>query len=92
MRNKLRQKFGSSMQNKCSYIIYLTSEKNKLNKRKLYPTLPGWSTCVYGKFSSHLSGIRQKQVRSLLGGLAHFSYEHIIFSWEFLKEGEISPR
>ena len=27
-----------------------------------------------------------------LTGLAHFSYEHIMFFLEFLKEGQISPR
>ena len=43
-------------------------------------------------FHLTLVGSRQNQVRSLLGGLAHFSYERIIFSPEFLKEGEISSR
>ena len=36
-------------------------------------------------------GSQQNQVRSHLGGLAHFSYEHILLQ-EFLKEGEISTR
>ena len=36
------------------------------------------------------AGSRQNQVRSHLGGLAQFSYEYIIFLWEFLKEGQIS--
>ena len=37
-------------------------------------------------------GFPQNQVRSHLGGLARFSHERIIFFYEFLKEGEISPR
>ena len=37
-------------------------------------------------------GFRQNQMRSHLGGLAHFLYEQIIFLYEFFKEGEISLR
>ena len=35
---------------------------------------------------------RESQVRTHLGGLAHFTYVYIIFLKEFLREGEISPR
>ena len=45
-----------------------------------------------GNFHLTLVGSRQNQVRSHLGGLALFLYEHIIFSQEFLKESEISSR
>ena len=37
-------------------------------------------------------GSRQNHARPHLGGLAHFSYEYIMFLKEFLEEGEISPR
>ena len=53
-----------------------TSENNKTD-----PNLPGWPSCAcsYGNFHLTLVGSRQNQVRSHLGGLAHFSYEQIIF-------------
>ena len=37
-------------------------KQNKADKRKLYPTLPGWPTCacLYGKFSFCLGGIPAK--------------------------------
>ena len=42
----------------------------------------------------HLAQVRsrQNQVRYNPGGLARFSYEHVIFLQEFLKGGEISTR
>ena len=45
------------------FLYYLINIwKNKPDYRKVYPTLPDWSTCTcsYGKFSSHLGGILVK--------------------------------
>ena len=75
------------------FLYYYSETQNKADKRKLYPTLPGWPSCTYsyGKISPHLRGIpAKKQVKSHLGGLALFSYEHYEY-FEFLEEGEISP-
>ena len=41
MRNKLRQKFSSFMQNKCAYIIYLTSEKKLIKGNSIPPFRAG---------------------------------------------------
>ena len=57
--NKLRQKFGSFMQSKCSYIIYLTSFNYLINLKKqnwlqkFLSHLSGWLACLYEKWSSH---------------------------------------
>ena len=55
--------------------------------------MPGWPTCAYsyGKFSSHLSGIRAKSTE-IPPRRAGSLLIYIIFLQEFLKEGEISPR
>ena len=47
---------------------------------------------IWKIFISPRWGSPQNQVRSHLGGLAHFSYEPILFLYEFFKEGGISPR
>ena len=44
------------------HYIWLTSEKNKTDKRMLYSTLPGWPTCTCSceEFSFHPVGIPAK--------------------------------
>ena len=56
--------------------------KTKLIKENAIPPCRAGSLACVHMESFHLTyvGSRQNQVRSHLGGLAHFSYEHIIFS------------
>ena len=75
------------------YLIIILKKKKSTVQRKLYPNLPGWHTCTcsYGKSPSHVGEIPAKSNEIPTGGLAHFSYEHIIFLQGFFKEAEISP-
>ena len=88
-----KQRGKAIMQNKCSYIISLTSSKKLIKENSIPPWRAGPLARVHME-NIHLTkvGSCQNQVRFQLGGLAHFSYEHNIFWLEFLKKGAISPR
>ena len=71
------------------FLYYLINIKETLSH---LAELAQLRVFIWKIFISPRWGSRQNQVRSHLGGLAYFSYEHIIFLYEFLKEGGISPR
>ena len=72
------------MQRKCSYIIQLASELKKhtklIKENYIDPFRAAPLLRVHTEnFNVTLVGSQENQVRSHLGGLAHFSCEYIIF-------------
>ena len=53
--------------------------KNCMRIKKLYPTLPGWPTSPYGKFSSYLGRIPAKSSQTSHRWVTHFLSENTIF-------------
>ena len=72
----------------------MKSKTKLIKENSIPPCRAGPIVRVYMKnFHLALVGSRQNHVRSHLGCLAHFSYEHTFsfYTKEFFKEGEISP-
>ena len=74
-------------------IIWKKKQKKTLIKENSIRTGRAGTLARVPTENLHLTLVRsrQNQMRSQLGGLAHFSYEHIIFLQGFFKEAEISP-